>query len=76
MPDDNRSRLLRNADAAAYLGLKPQTLRAYRVRGGGPSYHRLGRGPGAPVAYRLEDLDAWLSERRFTTTSQETAKVA
>lgn len=63
--------LLRSSEAAAYLGLKKQTLAGYRMYGGGPKYVRLGIGSRAPVAYLKADLDGWLKTRRFKSTSDE-----
>lgn len=55
------------AEAAAYLGLSPQTLANWRSRGKGPAYSRLG-GSGRPViVYRKEDLDAFLLANRVDT---------
>jgi len=45
--------------AAEYLGMKPQTLEAWRCRGGGPKFAKLGRA----VRYRQSDLDAWIESR-------------
>ena len=64
--------LLNTADAAGYLGLKPQTLRAWRVRGGGPPYVRFGAKGRGTVAYKISDLDAWVDEHRWPHTSAET----
>ncbi len=52
---------------AEWLGLKPQTIRKWRVRGGGPSYVRL----GYRVLYRRVDVEIWLAERTFKHTSEE-----
>lgn len=70
---DFADRLLRSAEAAALLGVKPQTLAVWRLRGCGPKFIRCGRGPSSPVAYRRSDLDAWLAARTFASTSEETA---
>ncbi len=51
--------------AADYLGLSPATLETLRIRGGGPTFSKLGR----RVVYQREDLDAWLAERRRQSTS-------
>ena len=56
-------------EAAAWLGLSPKTLERYRVSGEGPDFHKL----GARVRYLLEDLEAWASARRWTSTSEERA---
>lgn len=52
--------------AATYLGVKPGTLEAWRVRGGGPEYIKLGKA----VRYRQEALDAFLLSHTRTNTSQ------
>lgn len=60
-------RMLRDAEAAAYVGLAPATLRKFRVTGGGPAFIKLGRA----VVYDPSDLDAWLDRhRRASTTAQ------
>lgn len=61
-------------EAAVHLGLKDQTLRAWRLRGVGPPYHRLGSHPRARCIYKLADLEAWLAERRFSSTAEETVR--
>lgn len=61
-------RLLSTTEAAVVLGWKAQTLRARRLRGGGPPYIRLGR---TRVAYASEDLKEWLQGRRFRSTTEE-----
>jgi hypothetical protein len=58
------SPFLLQVDAAAYLQLSTRTLEAFRLRGGGPIYRKLGR----RVVYRREDLDAWTEERVRTST--------
>jgi Helix-turn-helix domain len=45
-------------DAAAYLTLKPQSLRAMRCQSKGPAFLKLGR----RVLYRLCDLDAYVEK--------------
>lgn len=64
--------LLTTAQAAEHLGLRPQTLRKWRVTGDGPQYIRLGDSPRARVAYRREDLDRWLADRTWRSTAAET----
>ncbi len=66
------SPLLTSSQAAAELGLRPQTLRVWRCRGVGPRFVRLGTGPRSPVAYRLSELEAWLDARSFSSTAEET----
>lgn len=66
--------VLNTIQAAKVLGRQPQTLRLWRLRGGGPKYLRLGNGVHARVAYRPSDLDAWLRARTFVSTSEEAAR--
>lgn len=58
--------MLRTQQAAQYLGLKPVTLEAWRVRGGGPVYIKLCKA----VRYRQEDLDAYIESRTRKNTSE------
>ena len=55
---------IRVAEAANYIGLSVSTLNKLRCFGGGPAYLKLGR----CVFYSITDLDAWVAERRRTTT--------
>lgn len=57
---------LTSFEAAHYLRLSPSTLAAYRVKGSGPQYIKL----GAKVVYRRTDLEAWVNENVRTNTSQ------
>jgi predicted DNA-binding transcriptional regulator AlpA len=59
-------RRLRTPDAAAYVGLSPSTLEKMRIHGGGPVYEKSG---AKIVVYRIADLEAWLTSRRRTSTS-------
>ena len=63
--------LLQTAGVAVILGVKPQTLRKWRLQGRGPRYIRLG-GPTGRVAYRRSDIDSWLDARTFESTAAET----
>jgi hypothetical protein len=48
-------------DAAQYIGLSYVYLAQLRMRGKGPTYHKLAR---KKVVYKVDDLDAWLNARR------------
>jgi len=50
---------LNTRQAAEFLGMQPQTLDAWRCRGCGPRFVKLGRA----VRYRRADLDAWVESR-------------
>ena len=57
------ARHLSTKEAATYLNLSPKTLEHYRLRGGGPTYNKLG---ARRVTYLLADLDQWVERRRTT----------
>lgn len=61
-------RVLRRADAARYLGVSIRTLERFATHGGGPRFVRLS---SSMLGYTLEDLDAWLKARTFSSTSEE-----
>lgn len=50
-------KLLRETDAAAYLGLAPKTLARWRWAGKGPAFHKL----GSAVRYSIRELDSFVS---------------
>ncbi|MEE4303594.1 MAG: helix-turn-helix domain-containing protein [Wenzhouxiangella sp.] len=58
-PTKAGTQFLDTIDAAHYLGLQKSTLEAWRCRGGGPQFVKLGRA----VRYRQADLDAWIESR-------------
>ncbi|MXW92136.1 MAG: helix-turn-helix domain-containing protein [Rhodospirillaceae bacterium] len=63
----NDSEYLNTEQAAAHLNMRPKTLARYRVSGGGPVYHLLGR----LVRYLREDLDRWAQSRPRRSTSDD-----
>lgn len=56
--------------AAAVLGLSPRTLERMRVEGTGPKFRKLGPGIRSRVAYRVEDIQAWVDSLSFNSTSE------
>lgn len=64
-------KIIRHKVAAEMLGVEEQTLRAWRYRGMGPMYIRLGESKNSPVGYLLSDIEDWLTKRSFESTSQE-----
>ncbi len=58
--------LLDTEAVARYAGLSPTTLRKWRMTGTGPRFVRLGRA----VRYRRTELDAFLAQREFRTTTE------
>jgi excisionase family DNA binding protein len=51
--------------AAEMLGISHRTLQAWRVKGGGPPFVKLGRS----VRYELTQLEAWANARVRANTS-------
>lgn len=59
---------LRNESAVAKeLNCEVKTLQAWRCRGGGPPWIRVGR----LVRYRPQDVEAWIESRRVCSTSEQ-----
>lgn len=58
---------LTESDAAARLGLKVATLRAWRHQNRGPAFLRLGRA----IRYLASDLDEFVNANRHTPSSEE-----
>ena len=58
---------LTETEAAARLGLKVATLRAWRHQGRGPVFVRLGRA----IRYLSNDVDDFLNANRHGTTNCE-----
>jgi len=58
-------RLDTEKEAAAYLNVSPRTLQAWRLRGGGPAYVKL----GAAVRYDRDALDRFITERTRANTA-------
>lgn len=62
------SPMLNVSEAAAFLRLGVSTLNRMRITGGGPAYLKLG---SRRVVYDKQDLDAWITERRRLSTSEQ-----
>ncbi len=54
---------LNTQEAAAYLGLKPNTLEVWRCKHKGPRYSKL----GTRVIYDLEDLESFFTSKGVDT---------
>jgi excisionase family DNA binding protein len=57
---------LRTEDAAQYLNVKKVTLEAWRCRGGGPVFLKMGKA----VRYRQSDLETFIESRLRRNTSE------
>lgn len=64
------SGLLTTVEAAEYLRLSPRTLEDMRVTGNGPRYFKLGPGRRSKVVYRREDIEGWLTQFGYGSTSE------
>ena len=58
--------------AAPLIGITPATLENWRVRGEGPPFHKT-PGRTGKVLYDPTDIEAWRTQRRFSSTAQAAA---
>ena len=58
--------LLDQEKAAERLGVAPKTMEAWRHRGGGPPYLKIGR----LCKYRSSDLQSWIEQNVRRSTSE------
>ena len=65
-PNTQPSPNLKTEDAAKFLNVQPTTLENWRWSGRGPRFVKLGRS----CRYRLADLEAFLEERVFSSTTE------
>ena len=66
------SSLISSKQAAKLLGISPKTLKSWRSAGKGPRFLKLGSAPQAAVRYDRAEIEAWLAERAFSSTSDAT----
>jgi predicted DNA-binding transcriptional regulator AlpA len=66
IPTDPESMLL-PAEAAYCLGVSPRTLEAWRVRGGGPPFSKIG---ARAVRYQRAAVLAWAANRQRQSTAE------
>lgn len=64
--------MLREKQAASFLGVAPKTLANWRSQGRGPRFCRLGRA----IAYRQEDLDAFAMSNLVNVASTGDARTS
>lgn len=62
-------RLVDEGAAADILGVSVRTLQAWRVKGGGPVFVRVGRA----IRYAISDLNTWIAGRKASSTSENAA---
>lgn len=63
-------KLINTAEAAEYLGLRPNTLEIWRCRHQGPKYKKLGR----RILYDPADLDEYAASCTVTTREKPSAR--
>lgn len=61
--------LLKTEDAAKFLNVRTTTLEQWRWQGRGPLFCKIGRS----CRYRMADLEAFLDERVFNSTTEAQA---
>lgn len=59
-----------NKEAAAMIGVAEDTLKIWRYRGRGPRFIKYGDARQAGVGYDTADIEAWLNERKSSSTTQ------
>ena len=64
--------LLDTKTAAPLIGVTPETLENWRVRGDGPPFHKT-PGRTGKVLYDPADIAAWREKRRFASTAEAAA---
>lgn len=55
-------------------GVSKSTAQRLRQSGDGPRFVKLGKGRTSAVRYRLSDVEAWLTQRTFVSTSASKGK--
>ena len=65
---DHLDRLIKEREAANFLGYSVRTLQNWRVRGGGPKFVKPSR---RSVRYRRRDLIEWADDRLQSQTSEK-----
>jgi hypothetical protein len=64
--------LIPSREAAAFIGVSPATLENWRVRGEGPAFVKT-PGKTGKVLYEPAQIQAWRTQRRFSSTAQSAA---
>lgn len=67
---------LTTAEAAAMIGIKPNTLEIWRCKGKGPRFLKASDRKQAPVRYARAEVESWIEQHTFTSTSDYSAKAA
>lgn len=74
MASFNFDDLLTTEQAAALLGIRPNTLEIWRCKGKkGPAFVKLGNHPSSPIRYQRSSVMAWIEANTHASTSSYTA---
>lgn len=66
-----QSKLLTNAEAAALIGIQPNSLEIWRSKGKGPKFIKLDpHSLRSAVRYRQSDIEEWIDTCTCLSTSQ------
>lgn len=66
-------RYLNTEETAEILRVSPRTLERLRALGTGPKYRKPG-GLRSRVLYRVEDVEAWVENAAYSSTSEYRAR--
>lgn len=66
--------LLTSREAAAFLGVAPETLDNWRCQARGPAFIKTTPSPRGKVLYRVSDIAAWQEANLFSSTSDVEAR--
>ncbi|MBT3509302.1 MAG: helix-turn-helix domain-containing protein [Nitrospina sp.] len=64
--EDYLNELLKEEDAAEFLGVSVRTLQGWRFKGGGPKFIKISH---RAIRYRRKDLIEWIEGKVRTSTS-------
>jgi len=64
---DHLDRMIKEKEAAGFLGYSVRALQNWRVRGGGPKFVRVS---GNSIRYRRRELIAWADKLVVSSTSE------
>ena len=66
--------LLTSREAAAYLGVAPETLDNWRCQGRGPAFIKTTPSSRGKVLYRSSDITAWQDANIYNSTTDVEAR--
>ena len=66
-PDDHNARLIKEDEAASFIGYSVRALQNWRIRGSGPKFIKVS---ARSIRYRRQDLIEWADRLLLSSTSQ------